>query len=145
MSSAENTVVVVGNLTRDPELRYTTQGTAVCNFSVAQTPRVRKNDGWEDGDTSFFDCSVWRDYGEHVAASFTKGQRVIVVGRMKQRFWDDKEGNKRNSWEVEVDECGPSLKWGDATFNRAERSQGSSSQPSRPAPPDPIYGDEEAF
>lgn len=142
MSNAENTVVVVGNITRDPELRFTTSGTAVCNFSVAQTPRRRTENGWEDGDTSFFDCSAWKDYGEHVAASFAKGERVIVVGRMKQRFWEDKDGNKRNSWEVEVDECGHSLKWGSSSFDKGERSTG------KPAPqhrPDPVYGDEEPF
>lgn len=143
MSNAENQITVVGNLTRDPELRYTTGGIAVCNFSVAQTPRRRTADGWEDGDTSFFDCSVWKDYGEHVAASFQKGQRVIVVGTMKQRFWEDKEGNKRNSWEVNVDECGHSLKWGNAEFDRTERSQGGSKPPPQQSAPE--YTDEEPF
>lgn len=145
MSNAENTVVVVGNLTRDPELRYTTGGTAVCNISVAQTPRVKKDNGWEDGDTSFFDCSIWREYGENVAASLVKGQRVVVIGRMKQRFWEDDSGKKRSSWEVEVDECTPSLKWGTATFDRAERSSGRSGGGGRPEPTEPVYGDEEPF
>jgi len=141
MSNAENQITVVGNLTRDPELRYTQGGTAVCNFSVAQTPRRKTDNGWEDGDTSFFDCSVWKEYGEHVAQSFQKGNRVMVVGVMKQRFWEDKEGNKRNSWDIQVDECGHSLKWGSAQFDRTERKSSGQQAPAAPQQ----FDDEEAF
>lgn len=139
----ENSITVIGNLTRDPELRYTTQGTAVVNFSVAHTPRRKTDSGWEDGDTSFFNCSAWRDLGEHIAASFQKGQRVIVIGTMQQRSWEDNDGNKRTSYDVQVDEAGHSLKWGEAHFDKAERTGNKSSN--TPPPNEPIYTDEEPF
>ena len=141
--SFDNQIIVIGNLTRDPELRYTTAGTAVVNFSVAQTPRRRTDDGkWEDGETSFFNCSAWRDLGEHIANSFNKGQRVIVLGTMKQRNWETDQGDKRTSYELNVVEAGHSLKWGSATFDRADRS---STSPTAPPQPDPVYADEDPF
>ena len=148
--SLENSITVIGNLTRDPELRYTTGGTAVASFSVAHTPRRRNAAGeWEDGDTSFFNCSAWRELGEHVAASLVKGNRVIVVGTMQQRDWEDKEGNKRTSYELQVDAVGPELKWANITYEKASRSGGGGGGGGgNGAPrhaPDPVYGDEEPF
>lgn len=147
--SFENKITIIGNLTRDPELRYTTGGTAVANFSVAYTPRRRNANGeWEDGDTSFFNCTAWRDLGEHIAGSFQKGQRVIVLGTMNQRFWEDDDGKKRNTYEIDVDDAGHSVKWGTSSFDKTERSSGRSNGGGGRPParePDPIYGDEEPF
>lgn len=143
--SKDNSITIIGNLTRDPELRFTTGGDPVCNFSVAQSERKPKEGGgWEDGPVSFFNCSVWRDLAEHVAESLGKGMRIIVTGRMQQRDWEDDDGNKRTSWELQVDEVGPSLRWGTVTYHKAERENtGRSGGGSRQ--PDPIYGDEEPF
>lgn len=143
--SIENTITLIGNLTRDPELRYTAGGTAVASFSVAHTPRRRdaQTGEWTDGDTSFFNCSAWRELGEHVAASLLKGNRVIVIGTMQQRNWEDDNGNKRTAYDVQVDAVGPDLKWVTCTIEKTERS--SSSKPQRNQPTEPAYADEEPF
>jgi single-strand DNA-binding protein len=106
---ADTHVTLVGNLTDDPELRFTTSGIPVANFRLAVTGRVKDGDTWKDGETSFFRVSVWRDQAEHVAESLSKGARAIVVGRLLQRSWETSEGEKRSSVEVEADEVAPSL------------------------------------
>ena len=113
-------VTVVGNLTDDPELRFTPNGHAVANFRLAVTSRVREGDAWKDGDTSFFRVNVWRQQAENVAESVAKGNRVIVNGRLKSRAWETPEGDKRSIVEIDADEVGPSLKWATA---RPERDQ----------------------
>ena len=119
--ASDTTVTVVGNLTADPELRFTPSGAAVANFTVASTPRTfdRQSNEWKDGDPLFLPCSIWRQAAEHVAESLTKGMRVIVQGRLKQRSYDDREGNKRTVFEVEVEEVGPSLLRATAKVTRA--------------------------
>lgn len=136
---ADNFVQIVGTLTRDPELRFLGNGTAVCSFGVAWNPRKKVDDKWEDGPTTFFNCSCWRDMAESVASSLQKGDRVIVTGQVSAREWEDRDGNKRTSVEIQVDECSPSLRWATASVNKTEREKPSS----RNNAPDPIYGDEE--
>jgi len=137
----DNFVQIIGNVTRDPELRFTTAGHAVCSFGIAWTPRKRTAEGkWEDGEASFFNCSAWRDLGENIAASINKGNRVIVTGSVRTREWEDRDGNKRTSIEIDVDECSPSLRWATAQVDRTERG---SAPAQRPA--DPVYGDEAPF
>ena len=116
-----NYITIVGNLTADPELRYTQSGIPVVNLTVAETPRFfdRKSNEWKDGDASFFRGTAWRTHAEHIHASFSKGQRVIVTGPVRQRNYEDREGNKRSSFEIEVDEIGPSVKYGVTTFTRS--------------------------
>ena len=146
--SNDNTVTVLGNLTRDVELRYTTSGRAVANLSIAQSDR-RKNDKgeWEDGNTSFFEVVAWAELGEHAAESLTKGMRVFATGRMEMRTWENDEGEKRKAWELVAHDLGPSLRWGTAAFERAEREQRSApaGKPSSNRREDPVYGDEEPF
>jgi single-strand DNA-binding protein len=122
----ETIITVIGNLTADPELRYTQNGKAVANFTIASTPRTfdRQANEWKDGDALFLRSSAWGELGEHVAGSLTKGARVIVQGRLKQRSYDDREGNKRTSIELEVDEIGPSLRYATAAVTRATGSNG---------------------
>jgi single-strand DNA-binding protein len=115
----DTTTIIVGNLTDDPELRFTPNGAAVANFRVAVTPRVKDGDSWKDGDTSFFRVNAWRQLAENAKESLTKGDRVIVVGRLKARSWETPEGDKRSVVEVEADELGPSLKWATAKPERA--------------------------
>ena len=112
MAQGDTIITVVGNLTADPELRFTPNGSAVANFTVASTPRVldKATNEWKDGDALFMRCSVWRQAAENVAESLQRGQRVIVTGRLKQRSYETKEGEKRTVIELEVDEVGPSLK-----------------------------------
>ena len=119
--SGELTVTVVGNLTADPELRYTQSGLPVANFTIAQTPRTfdRATNDWKDGEAVFLRSSIWRDGAEHVAASLTKGMRVIATGELKQRSYETKEGEKRTSIELEVHEIGPSLRYATAAVTRA--------------------------
>jgi len=116
---------VVGNLTSDPELRYTQNGLAVANFTIASTPRNfdRASNDWKDGEALFLRASVWREFAEHVAGSLTKGSRVIATGRLKQRSYETKEGEKRTSIELEVDEIGPSLRYATAQVTRAASSR----------------------
>ncbi|CAN5493657.1 hypothetical protein BH20ACT21_BH20ACT21_04990 [soil metagenome] len=125
--ASDNTVTLVGNITDDPELRFTPSGAAVANFTVAVNRRYKNNDGqWEDKLDGFFRCNCWRDMAENVAQSFRKGTRVVVVGRLQQRSWDDPDGNRRSVFEVQVDEVGPSLRWASATIEKSQRSSGSS-------------------
>ena len=121
-------ITVVGNLTSDPELRYTQNGLAVANFTIASTPRNfdRASNDWKDGEALFLRASVWREFAEHVAGSLTKGSRVIVTGRLKQRSYETKEGEKRTSFEIEVDEIGPSLRYATAQVTRAAGGGGQS-------------------
>jgi single-strand DNA-binding protein len=122
--ASENTVTLVGNITDDPELRFTPSGLPVANFTVAVNRRVPKDGGWEDKLEGFFRCSCWRDMAENVAESLQKGSRVMVVGRLQQRSWEDQDGNKRSTVEVQVDEVGPSLRWATARPERSQRSGG---------------------
>ncbi len=119
--SGELTITVVGNLTADPELRYTQNGLAVANFTIAQTPRTfdRASNEWKDGEAVFLRSSIWRDGAEHVAASLKKGMRVVATGELKQRSYETKEGEKRTSIELEVDEIGASLRYATAVVTRA--------------------------
>ena len=124
--AGETVITVVGNLTDDPELRFTPSGAAVANFTVASTPRTlnKQTNEWEDGEAMFLRCSVWRQAAENVAESLQKGARVIVNGRMRARTWETREGEKRTSFEIDVDEIGPSLRWATAKVVRAGRSSG---------------------
>ena len=124
--AGETTITVIGNLTNDPELRFTPSGSAVANFTIASTPRTfdRQSNEWKDGETLFLRASVWREAAENVAESRTKGTRVIVSGRLKSRSYETKEGEKRTVIELEVDEIGPSLRYANAKVNRTQRSGG---------------------
>ena len=124
--AGETVITVVGNLTADPELRYTQNGLAVANFTIASTPRTfdRQANEWKDGEALFLRASVWREFAEHVAGSLTKGSRVIAQGRLKQRSYETKEGEKRTSMELEIDEIGPSLRYATAKVTRASRGEG---------------------
>jgi len=128
--AGETTITVIGNLTNDPELRFTPSGSAVANFTVASTPRTfdRQSNEWKDGETLFLRASVWREAAENVAESLTKGMRVIVSGRLKSRSYETKEGEKRTVIELEVDEIGPSLRYANAKVNRTQRSGGQGGQ-----------------
>ena len=120
------TTTLVGNLTDDPELRFTPSGAAVANFTVASTPRAfdRQSNEWKDGETLFMRCSVWRDAAENVAESLQRGTRVIVTGRLKSRSYETKEGEKRTVIEMEVDEVGPSLRYASAKVTKTQRGSG---------------------
>jgi single-strand DNA-binding protein len=120
--ASDNTVTLVGNITDDPELRFTPSGAAVANFTVAVNRRFQRDGQWEDKLDGFFRCNCWRDMAENVAESLQKGMRVMVVGRLQQRSWDDQEGNRRSAFEIQVDEVGPSLRWATATVQKARRS-----------------------
>lgn len=111
---ADTNVSIVGNLTDDPDLRFTGEGTPVVNFSVAVTPRIRRGDQWEDGDTSFFRCFAWRQLAENIAESLGKGDRVLVHGTLRQRSWETDGGERRSIVEVQADSVGPDLKWATA-------------------------------
>ncbi|WP_309615457.1 single-stranded DNA-binding protein [Salinibacterium sp.] len=125
--AGETVITVVGNLTGDPELRYTQNGLAVANFTIASTPRNfdRAANEFKDGEALFLRASVWREFAEHVAGSLTKGSRVVATGRLKQRSYETKEGEKRTSIELEVDEIGPSLRYATAQVTRAASSRDS--------------------
>ncbi|GAA1949708.1 single-stranded DNA-binding protein [Microbacterium aquimaris] len=120
--AGETVITVVGNLTADPELRYTQNGLPVANFTIASTPRTfdRQANEWKDGEALFLRASCWRDFAEHVAGSMTKGMRVIAQGRLRQRSYQDREGNNRTSIELEVDEIGPSLRYATAQVTRTQ-------------------------
>lgn len=124
--AGETIITVVGNLTADPELRYTQNGLAVANFTIASTPRAfdRQSNEWKDGEALFLRASCWREFAEHVAGSLTKGSRVIASGRLKQRSYETKEGEKRTTFELEVDEIGPSLRYATASVQRAQSNRG---------------------
>lgn len=121
----ETILTVVGNLTADPELRYTQSGIAVANFTIASTPRTfdRATNEWTDGEALFMRASCWREVAEHVAASLAKGTRVFATGRLQQRSYETKEGEKRTTFELEVDEIGPSLRYATTQVTRAISSQ----------------------
>ena len=126
MAANINRVVLVGNLTRDPELRYTPNGAALVKFGVAVSRRV-KDDAtgqWKDADTSFFDVTAWRSLAENVAETLTQGNRVVVVGRLRTNSWETPEGEKRSKIEIEAEEVGPSLKWASAKIERQSRGAG---------------------
>ncbi|HET6710953.1 single-stranded DNA-binding protein [Amycolatopsis sp.] len=124
--AGETTVTVVGNLTADPELRFTPAGSAVANFTVASTPRVfdRESGAWRDSDPLFLRCSLWREYAENAAESLVRGTRVVVHGRLRQRSYETKEGEKRTVVELEVDEIGPSLRYATAKVTKVSRATG---------------------
>jgi single-strand DNA-binding protein len=126
MAAGDTPITVVGNLVADPELRFTSSGQPVATFRIASTPRVmdRQSNEWKDGDSLFLSCNVWRQAAENVAESLTRGMRVIVTGRLKQRNYETKEGEKRTVYEVEVDDVGPSLRNASAKVNRASRGGG---------------------
>ncbi|MGY4859526.1 single-stranded DNA-binding protein [Cryobacterium sp. AP23] len=147
--AGETVITVVGNLTSDPELRYTQNGLAVANFTIASTPRNfdRATSEWKDGEALFLRASVWREFAEHVAGSLTKGSRVIASGRLKQRSYETKEGEKRTSMELEIDEIGPSLRYTTASLTRAQSAAARGAAPSSPqgndepwAPTAPVAG-----
>lgn len=121
--AGETIICVVGNLTADPELRFTPSGAAVCNFTIASTPRTydKNTNEWKDGDALFLRCNAWRQMAESVAESLQRGMRVIAQGRLKQRSYETKQGEKRTVFEMEVDEVGPSLKYATAKVNRTQR------------------------
>ena len=124
--AGDTVITVIGNITGDPELRFTPSGAAVANFTVASTPRAfdRQSNEWKDGETLFMRCSVWRDAAENVAESLQRGTRVIVSGRLKSRSYETKEGEKRTVIEMEVDEVGPSLRYATAKVNKTQRGGG---------------------
>ena len=124
--AGDTVITVIGNITGDPELRFTPSGAAVANFTVASTPRQfdRQSNEWKDGETLFMRCSVWRDAAENVAESLQRGTRVIVSGRLKSRSYETKEGEKRTVIEMEVDEVGPSLRYATAKVNKTQRGGG---------------------
>ncbi len=124
--AGETTITVVGNLTDDPELRFTPSGAAVAKFRIASTPRTldRQSGEWKDGDPLFLACNIWRDAAEHVAESLQRGARVIVQGRLRQRSYETREGEKRTVYELEVDEIGPSLRYATAKVQKMSRSSG---------------------
>jgi single-strand DNA-binding protein len=126
MAAGDTPITVVGNLVADPELRFTSAGQPVATFRIASTPRMRDaaSGEWKDGDSLFLTCNVWRQAAENVAESLQRGMRVIVTGRLKQRNYETKEGEKRTVYEVEVDDVGPSLRSASAKVNRASRGGG---------------------
>lgn len=148
---ADSTVTIVGNITRDPELRFTAGGKGIASFGVAVNRRWQQNGEWQEK-VSFFNVTAWDTLGENIAASLTKGTRVIVTGRLEQREYETKEGEKRNIVEIVADEIGPSLRWARAEVERIARDGGGSSSGGGSAAssgggraPDPVYGDEEPF
>jgi single-strand DNA-binding protein len=146
---ADNNVTVVGNITRDPELRYTTGGRAVTSFGLAVNRRYQVNNEWQE-QTSFFDVVAWAQLGENAASSLNKGARVIVSGRLEQRSWETQDGEKRSKIEIVADEIGPSLRWATAQVARTDRTGGQGGDragaPAGSRPPDnQPYGDEEPF
>jgi single-strand DNA-binding protein len=146
--AGETIITVVGNLTADPELRYTQNGLPVANFTIASTPRNfdRPSNEWKDGEALFLRASVWRDYAENVCASLHKGMRVIATGRLKQRTYQDAEGNNRTAIELEVDEIGPSLRYARAEVIRAA-GNGNAAKPAAQSEqwPDVAPGDSEPW
>lgn len=125
--SGETVITVIGNVTGDPELRFTPSGAAVANFTIASTPRTfdKQANEWKDGETLFLRCSIWREAAENVAESLTKGTRVIVSGRLVQRSYETREGEKRTVYELQVEEVGPSLRYASAKVTRTQRSSAS--------------------
>ena len=140
----DNTVTIIGNVTRDPELRYLTSGTALASFGVAWNNRYKDRNGDMVEDTSFFDVTCWRDLADNVAESISKGDRVIVYGKLEQRSWETQDGDKRSKVEIVADEVAPSLRWATAKPEKIRRGDGPSSgggEPQRSEPP--AYDDAE--
>jgi len=137
--AGDTIITVIGNLTGDPELRFTPSGAAVANFTIASTPRSydKNSNEWKDGDTLFLRCSVWREAAESVAESLQRGMRVIAQGRLTMRQYETKEGEKRTSTELQVDEVGPSLKYATAKVNKLQRQGAGGGGQSAPAGNDP--------
>lgn len=135
--SNETVITVVGNLTDDPELRFTNSGVAVAKFRIASTPRFfdKQANEWRDGEPLFLPCQVWRDCAEHVVESLARGMRVVVTGRLRQRSYETREGERRTVIELEVDEVGPSLRYATAKVTKASRGQQSSRQAVDDEPP----------
>ncbi|MDU1580845.1 single-stranded DNA-binding protein [uncultured Cutibacterium sp.] len=121
--SGETSITIVGNLTADPELKFTQSGIPAANFTVASTPRTfdKQSNQWVDGDPLFLRCTVWRDHAEHVAESLSKGMRVIVQGNLRANQWTDKQGNRRTTYQIDVAEIGPSLRYATAQVSKAGR------------------------
>ena len=119
-----NTFTVVGNLTQDPELRFTQGGTPLCSGGIASNRRYQVNGQWEE-QTSYFNFTAWREMAENIAATFAKGMRVVATGRMEQKDWVDKEGNKRTTYDFVLDEIGPSVRWATAQVTKTEKNNGS--------------------
>ena len=147
MATNSNSVTLIGNLTRDPELRYTTGGRAVANFGIAVNRRYQANGEWQE-QVSYFNVVAWGDLGENAAATLTKGSRAIIFGRLEQREYENRDGEKRTMIEVVADDVGASLRWAQAQIARTERTDrpaggGGGGGGSRAA--DPVYGDEEPF
>ena len=144
----DSNVTVVGNITRDPELRYTSGGQGVAGFGIAVNRRWKgKDDEWQE-QTSYFNVTAWGTLGENVAASLTKGARVVVTGRLEQRSWETNEGDKRSVVEIVADEIGPSLRWATCSVEKTERTQvpkDERKEAKQRARQDPVYGDEEPF
>jgi single-strand DNA-binding protein len=140
--SNETAITICGNLVDDPELRFTPSGQPVAKFRVASTPRFRDNatGEWKDGDSLFLSCNVWRQAAENVAESLTRGTRVIVSGRLRQRSYETKEGEKRTVYEIEVDEVGPSLRNASAKVTRATRTTAAAGKPATGGEADPWAG-----
>jgi single-strand DNA-binding protein len=128
--AGETVITLIGNLTNDPELRFTPSGAAVANFTVASTPRTldRQTNEWVDGETLFMRCAIWREAAENVAESLTRGTRVVVTGRLQSRTFDTKEGEKRTVIEMQVDEIGPSMRYATAKVSKASRGNGGGGQ-----------------
>lgn len=124
--AGDTTITIVGNLVDDPELRFTPSGQAVAKFRIASTPRFldRATNEWKDGEGLFLSCNVWRQYAENVAESLTRGMRVIVTGRLRQRSYETREGEKRTVYEIEVDDVGPALRNATAKVSKVARSDG---------------------
>jgi single-strand DNA-binding protein len=159
---ADSTVTIVGNLTREPELRFTQGGRAICSFGLAVSRRYQVNNEWQE-QTSFFNVVAWAQLGENAAASLNKGTRCVVTGRLEQRSYETQDGEKRSVVEIVADEIGPSLRWATASVDRNERRPGDESGGGYnsgrsnagggnasgggrgQAAPDPVYGDEEPF
>jgi single-strand DNA-binding protein len=140
--SGETTITIVGNLVGDPELRYTPSGQAVAKFRMASTPRSfdKQANEWKDGASLFLDVNVWRQAGENVAESLMRGMRVIVTGRLEQRSYETKQGEKRTVYEITADDVGPSLRNASAKVTKAERSQGGNRPAAQAAGDDPWSG-----
>ena len=143
MAAGDTTITMIGNLVDDPELRFTPSGAAVAKFRVASTPRYldKQTNEWKDGESLFLQCQIWRQAAENVAESLTKGMRVILSGRLKQRSYETKEGEKRTVFEVEVDEVGPSLRNATAKVTKTQRAAGTSGGFSAPAASDSFTED----
>jgi single-strand DNA-binding protein len=138
-----NSFHTVGNLTRDPELRYTSGGRGVASFGIADNRRYQKDGEWVE-EVSFFNVTAWGTLGENVAQCLSKGSRIIVTGRLQQRSWEDTNGEKRSVVEVVADEIGPSLRWATVEVHRTEREK-APRENEAPPPRAPAYGDEEPF